>query len=202
MGDNMLEIEKYKNGHNYDCYLIKTDTGNMLISFEGNFDLYWRYIHEKSILDAPEIVTLEITKENYRIYEYFDMLYQNVLNKKEKDHLEFHSYLTNPQNPHALVRNGSIIWASDDFDYETASKVTITPGEDVYYITFEKSKDKSLFMTYSVRFRNSGSRYNPYNTEFMKMYLSLKNYDPENRQMHFEEFLYQQKKLKLTKGEK
>lgn len=197
----MLEIEKYQNGHNYDCYIIHTDSGSMQISFEGNLDLYWRYVHDGSILNAPEVATITITKENYEIYDYFDMLYYNVLTKKERDNLEYHDFLLDQRNPYALIKGNSIVWHSDDFEYETASKVTITPGEDVYYITFEKSKHDSFFKTFAVRFRNSGSRYNPYNTEFMQMYLNLKNYDPEFRQLHFEEWLYMQKKRLLTKEE-
>lgn len=198
----MQEIKKYQNSHGYDCYILQTDNGQMVISFEGNLDLYWRYVHEGSILNAPEMVTLEITKENYAMYNYFDTLYYNILTKKEREGLEYHDYLMDERNPYALMQNGSIIWASDDYEYESASKVSITPGEEVYYITFEKSKALVFFNTFCVRFRNSGSRYNPYNTEFMQMYMNMKEYDPENKQIHFEELLYAEKKLVLTKEKK
>lgn len=198
----MLDMQKFKNGHNYDCFLIQTDEGEMVISFEGNFDLYWRYIHCGSILDAPDVVTLTITKENYQIYEKFDLLYQNVLTKKDRENLEYHSSLTDPNNPYSLIKGKSIVWHSDEFEYDKASKVSITPGEDVYYITFEKSKDKSFFITFAIRFRNSGSRYNPYNIEFMHMYNNLKTYDPDNLQIHMEEYLFHVKKRSLTKEEK
>ena len=51
----------------------------------------------------------------------------------------------------------------------------------------------------SIRFRNSGSRYNPFNIIFMKMFNKLQEYNPEYHQIHIEELEYQ-KKLTLKKS--
>ena len=50
-----------------------------------------------------------------------------------------------------------------------------------------------MSITYSIRFRNSGSRYEPFNICFMQMYNELKNYDSNCHQIHIEEYLYKQK---------
>ena len=50
----------------------------------------------------------------------------------------------------------------------------------------------------SIRFRNSGSLYDPFNMIFMRMFNKLQNYDPEYHQIHFEEINYA-KKLSLKK---
>ena len=55
-----------------------------------------------------------------------------------------------------------------------------------------------MFMTFSVRISNSGSRHNPYNILFMDMYNKLKEYEPNSHQIHLEEYLYNQKTLKKT----
>ncbi len=47
-----------------------------------------------------------------------------------------------------------------------------------------------------IRFRNSGSRYSPFNTVFMKMYNDLKEIDDINdygHQIHIEEYIYTKK---------
>ena len=48
---------------------------------------------------------------------------------------------------------------------------------DKFRVTFKKSTSKVEFNTFSVRFRNSGSRYDPYNATFMSSYRGLKEWD-------------------------
>ena len=81
---------------------------------------------------------------------------------------------------------------------DIASRLVIEKENEKFKITFIKSKKdyEGLFRTYAVRFRNSGSRYKPFNASFMYMYNSLKEYNPEYQQIHMEEYLYNQKVLK------
>ena len=69
----------------------------------------------------------------------------------------------------------------------------IKKEEDTFIVKFEKSKVEDIFLTYSVRLRNSGSRYDPFNLFFMRMYLNLVNYEPDFHQIHIEEYLWQKK---------
>ena len=65
----MQEVERYKNGWDYDTFVIKTDSGSFEILFAPNGDLYWRYLSEKNILNDKQKQELTITKENYFVYE-------------------------------------------------------------------------------------------------------------------------------------
>ena len=192
----MLDIEKFQNGHSYDCFNIKTDNGSFTISFENNLDLYWRYNYVGNILDLPEKQSFLITKENYVIYSLIDKLYKEIVTGKLSDGYNeidlSSSWLLSPNNPHALVHNQTIFWRSDDYEFENSSALIIEPFGDEYVITFQKSKlpyDQGMLMSYSVRISNSGSRYNPFNIAFMKMYQDLKEYDPTYHQIHVEEVL-------------
>ena len=51
-----------------------------------------------------------------------------------------------------------------------------------------------------IRFRNSGSRYDPFNIIFMRMYEKLKKINDVNEyghQIHIEEYLYEQEQQKI-----
>jgi hypothetical protein len=96
-------------------------------------------------------------------------------------------------NPNRLFRDGVIEWHCDDFPYEESSVVKIKKEKEKFIVIFEKSKNTDIYLTYHVRFRNSGSRYEPFNIIFMKMYNKLIDYDPEYHQVHIEEYLYQKR---------
>ncbi|MBE6156076.1 MAG: hypothetical protein E7164_04935 [Firmicutes bacterium] len=204
----MLEIEKNINTHGYEYFTIETDDGKFQISFENNLDLYWRPLTDGCILDLPTTQTYYITKENYELYQIFYKLYKRITMGNPFDgvsELNYNNqiyYTLSPYNPQKLVENNKICWYSDDFIYENASLLTIEFTDDEFVITFQKSKlpyDDGLLMTYSIRFRNSGSRYHPFNIPFMQMYNELKEYNYEYHQISIEELLYEPKKRTLTK---
>ena len=190
----MQEIQRIKDESGYDQYKIKTDNGFFRIIFGGNLDLYWT-CYDKEDKDS-EIQEFLITKENYFLYELFDELYESIKNNKiyygENKEKYFEGYVDN------LFKDGKIDWYSDDFYEEIASRLLIEKVEDTFKITFLKSKKEwdGIFKTYSIRFRNSGSRYEPFNICFMKMYNKLSEYDSNYHQVHMEEYLYRQKVLK------
>lgn len=214
----MIEIKKLENRNGYDAIQIKTEEGTFEISYQGNLDLYWRYLYQGSILKQAETKSFFITKENYFIYQLFEELYTNINAgipfAKDREKLETNeiwqlapSKEENPnyidstlENKHQLLCiNNTIDWHSDDAEYNKASRVVIQKMPAAYQITFVKSKEdiyNNLFMTFSVRFSNSGSRYDPFNYNFMNMYNKLIDYDLDYHQIHIEEYLYQQKSLK------
>lgn len=204
----MLEITKKINGHGYEEFDIITDDGTFEISFEGNLDLYWRYVYEWPINEVADIKELKITKENYYLYSLFELLYKSI---KEKKPYQIYPKSIMPDNDrrikyhggYELYKNGEITWYSDDFaEFDNASRFTIKKYKDYYLVTFIKSKTEAcngfFFPTYSVRIRNDGSRYAPFNIAFMGMYQRLKDYDFSYHQIHIEEYLYQKKRV-LTK---
>ena len=192
----MQELERYKNGWGYDTFVIKTDTGSFEILFAPNFDLYWRYLSKKNILEDKPIQEITITKENYYLYELFYKLYESIKNNKVIYDNEIFCELNDKENN--LFKNNMIVWYSDELPIDIASKLTIKKEDETFKVLFEKSKktQDGIFITYTIRFRNSGSRYNPFNFSFMQMYNELKEYNTEHHQIHIEECLYKQKMLK------
>ena len=71
----------------------------------------------------------------------------------------------------------------------------IIKEDDRFKILFErhKSPEKGMYEDLYVRICNSGSRYLPFNSCFMDFYNKLQKIDPDNYQMHLEEFIYKQK---------
>lgn len=190
----MIEIERYKNGNNYDCYNIKTNEVTFSIHFEGNLDLYWSYKYNGSILKESESHSFKITKENYFLYQLIDELYNDIKNNNIFSE-NFSSYSLVDSSKNGLFVNDTITWYSDECIYEEASKLFIKKDNEDYEITFYKSKEE--FISYSVRISNSGSRYGHFNIPFMKMYNKLNEYDPNYHQIHMEEYLYKEKIKKL-----
>ena len=206
----MLEIKRSINSHGYDVFDIMTDNGTFEISYENNLDLYWRYIYTDSIDKVENTKIFKITKENYYLYCLFLELYQAI--KEKKPYKTFPNYIDEElrnkklkyYGRYELYKNRTITWYSDDFaEFANASNFGITKENDYFLVTFVKSKIEDfngfLFPTYSVRIRNSGSRFDPFNNTFMGMYQRLKDYNPEYHQIHIEEYLYKSKKRIRTK---
>ena len=207
----MVEINKIKDVEGYDRFKITTENGSFDIMFGGNLDLYWYYWPEENYKDWPLAKTFTISKENYFIYQKLDELYKNIKEQKpyrfkdENVSTVFDSSKLINESPSAqysyknLFQNDIIKWYSDDAPLEEASMLEIKSQEDKYIITFHQGKEDFGFPTYVIRFRNSGSRYEPYNFAFMNMYNSLSEYDPNYHQIHIEEYLYNKKLQKLKK---
>lgn len=207
----MVEIKKTKDVEGYDRFKITTENGSFDIMFGGNLDLYWYYWPEENYKDWPLAKTFTISKENYFIYQKLDELYKNIKEQKpyqskdENVSTVFDSSKLINESPRSqysyknLFQNGIIKWYSDDAPLEEASMLEIKSQEDKYIITFHQGKEDFGFPTYAIRFRNSGSRYEPYNFAFMNMYNSLSEYNPNYHQIHIEEYLYNKKLQKLKK---
>ena len=207
----MVEIKKTKDVEGYDRFKITTENGSFDIMFGGNLDLYWYYWPEENYKDWPLAKTFTISKENYFIYQKLDELYKNIKEQKpyqskdENSSIVFDSSKLINDSPKSqysyknLFQNDIIKWYSDDAPLEEASMLEIKYQEDKYIITFHQGKEDFGFPTYAIRFRNSGSRYEPYNFAFMNMYNGLSEYDQDYHQIHIEEYLYYKKLQKLKK---
>ena len=204
-----MNIEKVKNTMNsYDFYLTKDDK-TLKIHYSGNLDLYLMLSNDKLLsIDKNTIMHFDITKENYEIFQLFDSLYKDIISGnifKEDIYIykEFNSYdYTKSYEYRILVDDDhNIVWISDDgpVDLEDALKISKI-DDDTYRLYFFRN-DKSLDFGFksstniSVRIRNSGSRYNPFNCLFMRMFQELQNINPDYHQIHLEEIEYI-KKLK------
>ena len=108
-----------------------------------------------------------------------------------------------------LVQDGVIIWKSDEYFDEIAPFIKIKKLANSYLLTFGKPiispeyKNDADFMledprVITIRIRNSGSRYEPFNTIFMKLYQRLCMLEDECHQIHIEEYLIGER---ISKGE-
>ena len=90
----------------------------------------------------------------------------------------------------------TIEWHSDDDRYERSDCVKINKVDDTFVLEFIRpsiTEDNFIYRTpgcISIRFRNSGSTYDPYNMIFMRMFNKLQEYDPDYHQIHIEELTY------------
>lgn len=199
----MITMKKRINANGYDVITIYTDDGSFSISFQGNLDLYWSINYTGKYKDVPEEKTFIITKENYYLYSSLEQLYKAIKEKRPYSNGPFDDLkskkINDKYNPYKLWNNNKIEWHSDDFSYDEASILTISKEKESFIIEFKRSTNKTFLLTHSVRFRNSGSYYDPYNVTFMNMYNRLKQYDFDYPQVHMEEYLYNQKKKKVKK---
>ena len=207
----MLIWTKRKTDFGYTIEIFNDDK-ILTITFGGNLDLYW-YLKGK---EEKEVDTFEITKENYFLYSLFDILYNNIVkcnifkvydeelsfvssvkelqmiyNRKKELNIIFSKY----EEYKRLYNGECICWYSDEDSIEDANYVKIIKKEDKYILEFYSNKKSStLWLSNTIRFRNSGSRYMPFNMIFMNMYNSLCTSKYDENQIHIEEYLYKKKK--------
>lgn len=211
-----MEVKKEKTELGSYQIFLEQDNKSLVMTFGGNFDLYWSLIEKDRQNDFSEFL---ITKENYRIYREFDILFNRIktcdIYRFEEDFLlldntkvGFEKYLTDIEKSNNNLRerrkyeknpifhDNIVEWHCDDAPYEDSHALKIIKqDEDSYLIIFEFNK-KEWFSKYSVRISNSGSRYTPYNVLFMEMFNHLQEYDLDDPRIHLEEYIYQKTKLK------
>ena len=80
---------------------------------------------------------------------------------------------------------------SDEEDADTSSILNISKTDNNQIkLEFIKNKpENGFYLTYAIRFRNSGSTYDPFNFRFMELYNSLCNYYENYQPNHKEKQL-------------
>jgi hypothetical protein len=151
-------------------------------------------IHKREISDETE---LELDDDDFDVWKKYD----------ESDFQRRNEWYKN-QSIYKKLYNGKIIeWRSDEEEFSIANRVTIEKVDDTFVLEFtrpylsESKRFSGLLFSPNnihIRFRNSGSTYDPYNAIFMRMFNKLQEYDPDNHQMHIEEMIHQ-RKLTLRK---
>ena len=165
----MLKIEKQNNEYNAYTFRINASEGLFLITFAGNLDLYFSYFDADRF--EKELHSFIVDKDNYFLYKCFDFLYDSIESEKpfkdgNSDFLGTVYSLEHMYSP--LLKDGIIEWHSDDGDYDEAAILYIEKLFDAYKISIKNGMISDMnWKTSSVRIRNSGSRYDPYNVPFM-----------------------------------
>lgn len=200
------------------------------ISFGGNFDLYWT-IRSKDENDCHDFIITKENYEVYRLFEeLFDDIEnikiftdstipfyiesneekQDYINEMECEKNKYRLYNYSNYNELFDKQNNTITWYSDETNHEVANILKIKKEEETFKLEFyiqphkkEYDRDFNTRNYIPIRFRNSGSSYDPFNVIFMRMYDKMKQIDDINdfgHQVHIEEYLYNHNKIKkLTK---
>ena len=203
-----MNITKTKNETERNCFdFTFTDKNKKLdIFYAGNLDLYLSItdnkIHE---MDEKYCIPFDITKENYEIFSIFDKMYNNIISGKifeEREYEDLSNYKDSCQYRKLVDDKKRITWVSDDDYFEHGDRFIMEKvDDDTYRFNFirDPEAESDIFKSglfISVRLRNSGSRYNYFNCAFMEMYQKLQYVNTECHQIHYEEILYEEKKLK------
>ena len=199
-------------------------------SFGGNGDLYWT-IHSKNTNDDNNFIITKENYEVYRLFvELFDdieniKIYteptipfymetekekQDYINELEYEKNKYRLYNYSNYNELFDKENNTITWYSDETNHEVANILKIKKEKELFKLEFYiqpyiEGYDRDFNSLYHIpiRFRNSGSSYDPFNIVFMRMYRKMKQIDDVNdygHQIHIEEYLFNQNKVKkLTK---
>lgn len=175
-----------------------TQNGNTFnILFGGNLDLYFQPDMDRmKLITNREPLEFKISKEDGFLYEAFMHLYEKIINyipleemdsKREREYQK----LKDSYRPFPLVHDKVISWHSDEEDVDTSSILNISKTDNNQIkLEFIKNKpEDDLYLTYAIRFRNSGSTYDPFNFRFMELYNSLCNYYENYQPNHKEKQL-------------
>lgn len=193
-----MEVKSCKNFNDTYVYYMRDGQKELRISFEGNLDLYWSFADFSS---EGEVTygDFVIKKEDGLPYRLLEGLFTSIQNA---DPFEYcaevrHSALgditavmydfSRIDMYKALFDGEKITWVSDDRDLENNHVVQISKQDGAFLLEFAKKKkeyESHYCHDYSrkhinIRFRNSGSFYNPFNCVFMKMYNDLGGYSTE-----------------------
>lgn len=163
-------------------------------------------LFDKLYQDVMEAKIFELTPDDIDWLVGMCELDDTDYHEKLKDEINFNeernANLKNSNIYQDLVHNGTIIWRSDDYSWDVSPFFKIEPAGSSYLITFGFPKLKRELDSeemhslnrwkyshmISVRLRNSGSRYNPFNNLFMKLFKELMALEPTN-QIHIAEYL-------------
>lgn len=191
--DNCMKSEKYS----YDYFDITKENFAIYSLFDKLLeDIQNINIFDKKEIDFPPYVETDEEKQEYL---------EELELEKKKYRMFNRSYYNNLYDS----KTNTITWVSDETGYEVANFVKINKKEDAFRIEFSTQpyiegyeKEANIPGMIGIRFRNSGSRYQPFNIIFMRMFSELQKIDDVNdygHQMHMEEYLYV-KKLKGPKN--
>ncbi len=181
----MLRVEK-KNCDFGPILKISDDVNTFEILFGGNGDLYFHpVINGMELYKKDKPIYFTISKVDGFLFESFERLYTKICNYDAFDRVGLSAENDISENEYQrkrdsyreypLVNDGVISWHSDEDMSEIASVLNIRKLDtETFQLEFIKNKPvDALYMTYSIRFRNSGSTYDPFNFRFMELYNNL-----------------------------
>ena len=205
------EYIEFSFGGNGDLYLIirsqmANDERSFIITKE-NYEIYDLFlklfydIENINIYDEEDYIPPYIEDEDER-QEYLDEYNKKIEEEKKK----YRIYNYSNYNELFDKENDTITWYSDETAHKVANILKIKKEKESFRLTFIiqpyiEGFDEDFYSAYyiPIRFRNSGSSYDPFNIVFMRMYNDMKEINDVNdigHQIHMEEYIYNQNKMK------
>ena len=188
----------------------KSSSSTFIITKE-NYSLYSEFVNlfrdmdNINIFDDEEYIPFDF--DNIKEKEKY--LEERRKNRK-REKTKYKKYNSSRYNDLYDKKNRTITWVSDETSIETGNILRIKEEKDSFVLEFSTQpnvagydNDFKTRISIPIRFRNSGSSYDPFNIIFMRMYEKMKQVDDINdygHQIHIEEYLYSQSKIKkITK---
>ena len=192
--DNLEDID-VKDDPMYDSFCITKEDYALYSMFEELYDELIQgriFIPEEHINTYVEDLTEE---ERDEVIEHNEREIKHA--RKENEDIK------KSRRYQLLTADNVVTWYSDEEQRNHAEIVRISKQEDSILLEFIRQTKKDdqgqirLPGFYSIRFRTSGSTYTPCYLVFTRHFLKMQEYDFEApQQIHIEELLYAEKKLK------
>lgn len=148
------KVKNYKKG--YDIRITDKNGNSFYMVFAGNLDLYWVKQSENS--------KFVINKLDVFTYDVFNQLFHKL--KKEDKNGE-------------LIKNNTFTWVSEAYgEKHTQNTLQIIKKDEEFEVVFNHNPERFAPKNYtSICFCNSGSNHPKIVESFMKVYITLLNYD-------------------------
>ena len=189
----IIDLEESNCSYGSKNILIRDGQKLLKLFYGANGDLYLDMFGDRNIGENGNYIASFSINKDEGVYSYFDELISNIVycnvydlsdvelklgsSFKQLEHeisnirKENHDLMAK-QCYEKLVQNNTIIWYSDNIYDEKANKLEIFKEEDRIRLTFTDNPNDSIF-GFGVRICNSGSKYDPFNLCFMKLFNQL-----------------------------
>lgn len=155
----MIQLIDNYNDKSIKDIIIKKGNKELAMIFGGNQDLYFNIKGPKEMLDD----------------EVFDKKIDMLIRNEDEEWLCFNRLINRVKEDEeinkqvGLFKNNAINWYSDDECIESANLLCIKRENEGIRLTFLNNPNVT-HLGIPIRICNSGSRYNPFNMYFMKLY--------------------------------
>lgn len=189
----IIDLEESNCSYGSKNILIRDGQKLLKLFYGANGDLYLDMFGDRNIGENGNYIASFSINKDEGVYSYFDELISNIVycNVYDLSDVELKLCSSFKQLEHEisnirkanhdlmakqcyekLVQNNTIIWYSDNIYDEKANKLEIFKEEDGIRLTFTDNPNDSIF-GFGVRICNSGSKYDPFNLCFMKLFNQL-----------------------------
>mgnify|MGYP004502433095 FL=1 len=182
---------------------IRDDKNTLKIFYGANGDLYLDIFGSRKVDENLLYTATLLVSEEEEVYKYFETLIDDIINCNVLDtseielqtcdnEIEKEKLLNSVQSQNAAIKNSdtykslvqtsTITWYSDNIYDERANILRITKSANNITLNFTDNPDDPAF-GFSIRICNSGSKYDPFNICFMKLFNELQILSNKTNQM-------------------